>query len=55
MGDTGKFDWPLPRNEVGKPPTTAPYDYHMSQEYFSREYLVAVAEIKIMQACAASD
>ena len=44
------FEEPLPKNKAGQPQEHTPYEIHRSNEYFQREYLVAVQEIKILQA-----
>ncbi|EOD09603.1 hypothetical protein EMIHUDRAFT_198142 [Emiliania huxleyi CCMP1516] len=46
----GMFEEPLPKNKAGQPQEHTPYEIHRSNEYFQREYLVAVQEIKILQA-----
>mmetsp|Transcript_32164 Transcript_32164/g.102932 ORF Transcript_32164/g.102932 Transcript_32164/m.102932 type:complete len:92 (-) Transcript_32164:203-478(-) len=43
------FEEPLPKNKAGQPQEHTPYEIHRSNEYFQREYLVAVQEIKILQ------
>jgi hypothetical protein len=43
---------PLPKNRAGEPERHTPFEIHQNHEYFQREYLIAVAEIKLMQASA---
>lgn len=43
-------DQPLPKNRAGEPEQHTPFEIHQNHEYFQKEYLIAVAEVKLMQA-----